>query len=58
MSQISETDAVRLRRLAKRINLITEDLRQIHNDIGLPIDSASALSYLSRAEATILGMLQ
>ena len=43
-----------LKKLARRLNIITESVRVIHVETGLPSMLASALGNLTRAEAQIL----
>jgi hypothetical protein len=57
MSRISTMENIHrddLMKLARRLDAVTDNVRRVHNEIGLPLSLAQALTSLERAEALIL----
>jgi hypothetical protein len=55
MNDINRDD---LMKAARRIDAVADNVRRIHNEIGLPLSLSQALESLQRAEALLLETAQ
>ena len=51
---MSDLNRLGLQRMARHIAVISEYIREVHNDMGLKIELAEVLEHLRKAEAQIL----
>lgn len=55
MTEIHRED---LMKLARRIDAVADNVRRVHNEIGLPLALSQALESLQRAEVLLLETAQ
>lgn len=58
MNAMTEIHRDDLMKLARRIDAVADNVRRVHNEIGLPLSLSEALISLHRAEALLLETAQ